>query len=123
MLIQRYVRDLRMGRKLQLIVLATLCAALLPAFGAILLDDWLASRQSARDDLETLAQILADNSTAALSFSDARVATELLAALHDKPAIVSAFFYSASGEPVAAYQRDAESLRHAPPSPLRKGSW
>ena len=112
-----------MGHKLQLIVLATLCAALLPAFGAILLDDWLTSRQSARDDLETLAQILADNSTAALSFSDTQVATELLAALQAKPTIVSAFLYSTNGVPVAAYHRDGRNSNGPLPSTQKKGSW
>jgi two-component system sensor histidine kinase/response regulator len=123
MQLRQYIRDLHVGRKLQLIVLATLCAALLPAFAAIVFDNWLASRQSARDDLETLAQILGDNSTAALSFSDAHVAMELLAALREKPTIVSAFLYSAQGEVLAAYYRDRKNPDPPALSPLKKGSW
>jgi signal transduction histidine kinase/DNA-binding response OmpR family regulator len=118
----QYFRDLHIGRKLQVIVLFTLCSALLPAFAAILTYDWLASRQSAEIDLETLAQILADDSTAALSFSDAGVATELLAALREKPAIVSAFLYNTNGEALAAYLRDPKK-EHAAPWPVRRGSW
>ncbi len=117
-----YFRDLHIGRKLQVIVLVTLCSALLPACAAILSYDWLASRQSAEIDLETLAQILADDSTAALSFSDAAVATELLAALREKPAIVSAFLYNTNGEALAAYLRDPKK-EHAEPSPAKRGSW
>ncbi len=117
-----YFRDLHIGRKLQVIVLVTLCSALLPAFAAILTYDWVASQQSAQSDLETLAQILADDSTAALSFSDAGVATELLAALREKPAIVSAFLYNTNGEALAAYLRDPKK-EHATPSPARRGSW
>jgi signal transduction histidine kinase/DNA-binding response OmpR family regulator len=123
MQLQQYFRDLPVGHKLQVIVLATLCAALLPAFGAILFDDWLASRQSAWDDLETLAHILSDNSPGALSYSDTRVAIKLLSALHEKPTIVSAFLYSASGGVVAAYHRDFENSNQPPPEPDKKGSW
>ena len=120
----RHFCDLHIGRKLQVIVLATLCSALLPAFAAILSYDWLASRQSAQSDLETLAQILADNSTAALSFSDIEDATELLSALREKPAVVSAFLYSGSGEVLAAYRRDRKGTDTIDvPSPARKGSW
>jgi methyl-accepting chemotaxis protein len=125
MRVRQYFRDLHIGPKLQAIVLVTLCSALLPAFAAILSYDWLASRQSAQDDLETLAQILGDDSTAALSFSDAGVAAELLAALREKPAIVCAFLYKANGEPLAAFRRDhrKEETGHTTPSPVRKGSW
>ena len=126
----QYFRDLHIGRKLQVIVLFTLCSALLPALIAILSYDWVASRQSAEIDLETLAQILADDSTAALSFSDAGVATELLAALREKPAIVSAFLYNANGEALAAYLRDRKEGGHkkdetqqVAPWPARRGSW
>jgi two-component system, sensor histidine kinase and response regulator len=139
MRVRQYFRDLHIGPKLQAIVLVTLCSALLPAFAAILSYDWLASRQSAEDDLETLAQILGDDSTAALSFSDAGVATELLAALREKPAIVCAHLYNANGEPLASYLRESgpgesgpgengghhkkgDSDHRAPPL-ARKGSW
>ncbi len=122
MRVMQYFRDLHIGRKLQVIVLLTLCSALLPALAAILTYDWVASRQSAENDLETLAQILADDSTAALSFSDAGVATELLAALREKPAIVSAYLYNPKGEALAAYLRDTKGPK-VPPSLARRGSW
>jgi signal transduction histidine kinase/DNA-binding response OmpR family regulator len=133
----QYFRDLHIGHKLQAIVLVTLCSALLPAFAAILSYDWLASRQSARDDLETLAQTLGDDSTAALSFSDAGVATELLAALREKPAIVCAHLYNANGEPLGSYLREKgprekgprdkgpgdDGRGHPAPALVKKGSW
>jgi signal transduction histidine kinase/DNA-binding response OmpR family regulator len=119
----KYLRDLHLGRKLQLIVMVTLGAALLPAFAAILSYDWLASQRSAQNDVETLAQILGDNSTAAVSFSDARVAAELLSALREKPSIVSAFLYLADGTALAAYHRDLLGARGPAPSPGKAGSW
>jgi two-component system, sensor histidine kinase and response regulator len=110
------IRDLRVKTKLQLIVLATLCAALIPACAAILSYDWVSSRQQARDELGILAAVVSDNSTAALSFSDDRAAGELLASLSAEPEIVSAFLYSEDGAPVASYQRDTRGAAAlAPP--------
>ena len=124
--VTQYFRDLHIGRKLQVIVLVTLCSALLPAFAAILSYDWLASRQSAQNDLDTMAQILADDSTAALTFSDARSATELLSSLREKPSIVAAFLYSGNGDTLGAYcrdQKDANGQAALLASGARKGSW
>ena len=65
-------------------------------------------RQSLVRDLETLAEILGSNSTAALSFGDQNAAEELLAALRVKPHIKTAVIFSAEGKRFADYRRAGE---------------
>ena len=61
-------------------------------------------RADLRDDLQTLTTIIADNSTAALSFDDPAAASETLGALAAKPQITAAAIYGTNGELFAAYQ-------------------
>lgn len=72
------------------------------------------SRRSAtaeRDTrLSTLADIIGQNSTAALDFSDKEAAAAVLQALRKEPHIVSACLYNSSGILFAEYRRDADSV-------------
>ena len=56
--------------------------------------------------MQTLTTIIADNSTAALSFDYPAAATETLAALAAKPQITAAAIYRNNGELFAAYRPD-----------------
>ena len=56
-------------------------------------------------DLETLAEIVGANSTAALSFGDQSAAAELLSGLRAKQHLRVARIYSAEGKLFASYQR------------------
>src|SRR6202040_3547718 len=63
---------------------------------------------SMKADLQILARMLAENSTAALSFEDHPAAQELLLSLDTHPAIRMAAIYSAEGKLFAHYiRRDA----------------
>ena len=64
-------RNLPVRYKLRLVIMATVTAALLGAGGAVLAYDRLAARNSLRNHLEILAEMVSANSTAALSFDDA----------------------------------------------------
>jgi signal transduction histidine kinase/CheY-like chemotaxis protein len=99
-------RDLPIRYKLRLIVMLTVGAALTVACGAILLYHYYTLRDSLRRDLSVLAEITADNSTAALSFADRKTAEELLSGLREKRSIVTAALYSADGSVLAGYRRD-----------------
>ncbi|HEX5230558.1 MAG TPA: response regulator [Bryobacteraceae bacterium] len=117
----RYL-DLPIRFKLRLIVMLTVGAALLVACGAVLLYHYYTLRDSLRLDIGVLAEITADNSTAALSFGDRKSAEELLAGLREKRSIVAASLYSADGRVLAVYRR--EPIAHALPAPGRKeGGW
>jgi len=57
--------------------------------------------------LATFADVIGQNSTAALDFSDRKAATEILGALRREPPVVSACLYDTRGRLFSEYQRDA----------------
>ncbi|HEY4362028.1 MAG TPA: ATP-binding protein [Bryobacteraceae bacterium] len=105
----RPFRDIPIRQKLMLIVMVTTGAAMLfAATGVVALDSFL-FRNSLRRDLSSLAQIIADNSTAAAAFSDERSAAETLNALRARPHVASACIYLVDGTMLAGYSRAGET--------------
>ena len=102
-----HYRDLPIRHKLRSIVLFTISLALLLACGAILSYDQLATRQDIQNDLDVLAEIVGSNSTAAITFHDARAAAEVLAALRAKPHVRSASIDLPSGQRLASYRSES----------------
>jgi len=94
-------RDFCIQRKLLAIVMLTVGAALGFSFSAFLFYDLAAFRSTMKNDLSTLADIVGQNSTAALSFSDFEAAQQILGALRAKPNIVSATIYTYDGKTFA----------------------
>ena len=107
-------RDLAIRHKLRLIVMISVGAALMVACGVILVYQYYTLRDSLRTDLSVLAEIIGDNSTAALSFGDRKAAEELLSGLREQRSIATAAIYLADGTVFATYRRD--SAAEAPPS-------
>src|SRR5476649_99164 len=91
-------RKLSVKRKLQAIIMSTVIAALLLSCGALLAYEALGLRSSMKANLRILAQMIAENSTAALSFADQSAARELLRSLDAQPAVRAAGIYSADGK-------------------------
>jgi len=102
-----YYRNLPVARKLQWASMVVGLTAMLLASAYLLVDDQIQDREGMRHDLEVLANIFSANSTAALTFSDAEAATELLATLDAKQHITDAYLYTADGKPFASYHRTA----------------
>src|ERR1051326_884770 len=92
-------------RKLQIIIMLTVGAALVLACCAFLVFDLVSFRTSMRNDLQTLAEVIGSNSTAALTFNDQKAAEELLSGLRAKQHIVGACLYSSDGRLFASYRR------------------
>jgi signal transduction histidine kinase/DNA-binding response OmpR family regulator len=115
-------RNLNVRYKLRLIIMATVTTALLCACAAVLSYDRIAARDSLRNDVEVMAQMLGANSTAALSFDDARSGEEILSSLRLKHQIVAARILTAAGSPFAAYRR-LSAPPSAMPAPRANGSW
>src|SRR5580704_17701009 len=115
-------RDLSVRHKLRLIVMATVTAALLCACAAVLVYDRIAERDSMRNDLGVMAQMLGANSTAALSFEDARAGAEILSSLRVKRQIVEARILTAGGRSLASYHRVSAPLS-AMPEAIKDGVW
>jgi hypothetical protein len=83
----QFLRDMSIGQKLTAIIVLTSAVTLLMACVAIGVYDILSFRRSMTVDLATLAEVVARNSTAALTFHDAKAAEDVLAAL--KPSLTS----------------------------------
>jgi signal transduction histidine kinase/CheY-like chemotaxis protein len=98
-------RNLSVKHKLQAIIMSTVIAALLISCGALLASQAVGLRSSMKANLEILARMLAENSTAALSFEDRPAARELLQSLDAQPAVHQAAIFSADGKLFACYDR------------------
>jgi hypothetical protein len=103
-------RDMPIKQKLMLILMAVTTASLLLAGLGIIIVDSLLFRESMQRDVEALGRIVADNSTAALSFDDPGDATDTLASLRARPHMVAACIYRADGAVFAEYKRPGETL-------------
>jgi HAMP domain-containing protein len=109
-------RDTPIKQKLMIIIMATTTAALLLAGIGIVAFDSFLFRGYLERDLSALARIIADNSTAAISFDDPQTAAETLAALRAKPHLVTACVYRADGTMLAKYARPGASAGCLPPT-------
>ncbi len=86
-------RDLSIKRKLTAVIMLTSCAVLLIASTGFILSELLTSRRAIVQELSTIAQIIGNNSTAAMVFDDKASAQETLSALSAKPDVVSAYIF------------------------------
>ena len=115
-------RNLAIRHKLRLVIMVTVTAALLCACAAILGYDRISARNSMRNDLDVLAEMLAANSTAAVSFNDPQVAAEILSTLRAKRHIVAADVFAGGSRPLASYRRSPGPAAAAP-EPRTDGAW
>src|ERR1043166_2260110 len=103
-------------RKLVLITTVATVTSLVLACVAFVAYDLLTFRQSVIERATTLAQVIGDNSTAALSFGDLQAAEETLAALKAEPSIVAAEIFTRDDKPFAQYARQQSSARRPWPT-------
>ena len=108
-------RKLSIKRKLRVTTMVVVVMALLLSCAAFASYDMVVLRSSLRKDLETLAEIVSSNSTAALSFGDQSAAVELLSGLRAKQHLRAARIYSVDGKLFASYRRP-DVGRLAPPT-------
>ena len=117
----RYLQNLSIERKLRYIIMVTVSAALVLAGAMFMAWDQLVFRQEMRADLLTLSEIVGGRSTAALSFDDAKEATEILTGLKAKPHMVAGCIFTARGKLFASYTRTGVSRGCLPTSPGDEG--
>src|SRR4030095_2118615 len=109
------LKDTPIQRKLMTILLLTSGAALLLTCTAFFAYEFLTFRQSTAQQLSTLGEIIAANSTAALAFDNQDDAKEILSALRVERHIVAACVYDKTGKPFAKYPEElAAALPDAP---------
>ncbi|ATG90628.1 response regulator [Methylomonas koyamae] len=98
--------DMNIKTKLVLIMLATSCVALVLAGAGFIAYEHIRVKSDMDRDLRSLARIVANRSTVALSFNDSGVAAATLAALSMKNSIVSACIYDRNDHLFAEYRRE-----------------
>jgi two-component system sensor histidine kinase/response regulator len=108
-------------QKLVFITLATCCAVLILAYAAVVTWDVIALRASMSSNLLLMAQVIGNNSTAALAFDDQKSAQEVLNALRADKHIVSACVFDARGKLFAKYVGRPDAA-HLPDGPRPDGS-
>src|SRR5580658_5918372 len=108
-------RRVSIGQKLTRIILVTCGVAILMAGTALAVYDAVAFRTQMASELESTAGIAGSNSTAALTFSDARAARETLSSLRAEPHIVEACIYATDGTVLAKYARSEADAQFTPP--------
>jgi len=107
--------DWSIRQKLQFIVMATSTAALLVASAVFAIFDRSTFLRAKTQDLSAAAKMIGSNSTAALTFGDAKSAGEILTALQAKPHVTNACIYRIDGNVFATYSRDAARVEFSPP--------
>lgn len=95
--------------------------ALLIASAGLMTTDFLRFRNEMVADLRTLAEIIASNTTASLSFDDERAAEETLLTLKARASIVSACVYGPDGKIFARYYRPSGPREPFPEPPEPDG--
>jgi signal transduction histidine kinase len=110
------IRNLPIRRKLTLILLVTSAIVMLLMRGAFFTYEYLTFRQSSLRHLSTLGDILASNSTAALTFANPDDAREILAALKAERHMAAAALYDREGQLFAHYPATLPATA-LPPAP------
>jgi len=96
-------KDIPIRSKLVLIMAMTAGFALLLSSSAVITIGYISMQRTLYEELSSLADLVAWNSAAALTFDDSKAAEETLAALRSKPEINAAFLYDKEGHLFAQY--------------------
>jgi methyl-accepting chemotaxis protein len=112
----RFFRDMPIRRKLLLVIALTACMGLMIACGAFVGYERATFRSEARRTTAVIADVVAENSTAALSFDDRPDAEEVLKALRAEPDISVAGLYDQRGGLFVSYSRAGLQVA-SPPAP------
>ena len=113
----RAFRDLSIRPKLQLIIMITVANALAIACGAFLAYEVVTFRNTTRDTLTTLAEVVEANSAESLRLDDAKPAQRILESLKAEPHIIFARLYTREGKIFASYVRADQQHLSRPPKP------
>ena len=116
---RRLARSLK--HKLMLVILLTTGVALFFAFAAHAFLQYFTTRNELLQVASSMAEVVAANSTAALTFDDPRAAQQTLSSLRVRPSIVSACLYAPSGAVFSTYHRHGADGDPLPPAPGSDG--
>ena len=97
------LRQLPLTQKLVAMSTITSLIALLIAGSVWVVDSWFSGHEALRDEIHTIADLIADRSNAALAFDDAQLAEQNLNTLKNLRSVQVACIYSDSGALFASY--------------------
>jgi signal transduction histidine kinase len=117
----RRFRDLPIKWKLMLISVTTGVTALVIAASALFIYGQIAYERQTILRIETLAKVVGDNSTAAITFNDPEVAKRVLSALANDRGILVAGIYDREGRVFAHFSRAEDHRALLPEKPLPEG--
>jgi two-component system, sensor histidine kinase and response regulator len=118
----RHFGDLSIRHKLTALFMAISGFTALAVSCPMAIYDVVTFRRAVVQNLAVLGDVLAGNSTAALTFRDAESARDVLRALRAEPDVISACIYTADGKPFAQYARDAKDSSFIPPRPQEEAT-
>lgn len=110
-------RDWSIRRKLTGLFIAMACITAVTVSVSIGAFDLLGLKQSMARSLSILADVLGQNSAAAITFQDADTARRVLKALQAEPSVTAACIYTEDGKPFATYIRPGRNSEFVPPTP------
>ena len=113
--LRKRILDLSLSSKFTLIILGSSAFALLLAATAFTGFEVFSARQHTQSELSTIANVLAENSSAALSLGDQRGVMEILNSLAFDPRIREARILNRRGEPMGHYLRTVDAAHPQPP--------
>lgn len=116
-----WFRDKSIKTKLNLVIMATSAATLLLASACLTTYEFVTFRQRMLDDVSTIADLLAANTTAALKFDNKADAEETLSSLSFRPTIIMAAIYRPDGSYFVGYTTD--SIIAAVPAAPQQDGW
>ncbi len=114
------IHNLKIKYKLIIIIMATVIFSLLLVGAVLIFSERYILKQSMADKLMTVSQIIADGSTAALSFDNVEDAAEVLSALRNESSVILGCIYNASQTQFAVYHKTANEAS-CPVSPKNDG--
>lgn len=116
-----FFKNMRIKSKIIMVTMLT-CVAVLTVISATMVF-WAQNnlRDSIVRNLNTQAEILADNSTAAMAFENAKNARETLAALRTQSSVISAAIYTSENKLFASYNRNEDDSNVEPFEFLKRG--
>ncbi len=103
----QFMQHLQIKHKLIIIIMSTVIFTLLLVGSVLVVSERYSARNSMADKLMTVSSIIADRSTAALSFDDPEVAFEVLSALDHESSVVLGCIYDNSQTLFATHARTA----------------
>jgi len=113
--VNAWIRRLSLARKLTTMGILTSATSLAIAAVVLVAYDRASSRERLLRDTLSLAEVIGNNSTAALTFGDAKAATETLRVVAVHPHVISAAILSPDGRVFAHYERAGGAV---PPLPV-----